>query len=69
MSYTPRAIAHEDAFPYGQSAVVPHKQKVEDFISDTKQKDSNSVHKWDFRHKPHSLFINSFNKVFNLPIV
>lgn len=31
----PGAIAHEDAFPYGQCAVVPHQQKVEDFISDT----------------------------------
>lgn len=34
----PGAIAHQDAFPYGQSAVVPHQQKVEDFISDPKQK-------------------------------
>lgn len=34
---TPGAIAHEDAFPYGQRAVVPHQQEVEDFISDSKQ--------------------------------
>lgn len=33
---TPGAIAHEDTFPYGESAVVPHQQKVEDFISDSK---------------------------------
>lgn len=33
---TPGAIAHEDTFPDGQSAVVPHQQKVEDFISDSK---------------------------------
>lgn len=35
---TPGPIGHEDAFPYCQRAVVPHQQKVEDFISDTKQK-------------------------------
>lgn len=36
---TPGAIAHEDAFPYGQCAVVPHQQKVEDFISDSKHRE------------------------------
>lgn len=35
---TPGAVAHEDAFPYGQRAVVPHQQEVEDFISDSKQR-------------------------------
>ncbi len=40
---TPGAIAHEDAFPYGQRAVVPHQQKVEDFISDSKQKRENET--------------------------
>lgn len=33
----PWAIVDEDAFPYGQCAVVPHQQKVEDFIRDSKK--------------------------------
>lgn len=32
----PGAVAHEDTLPDGQRAVVPHQQKVEDFISDSK---------------------------------
>lgn len=34
-SHSPGAVAHEDALPYSQRAVIPHQQKVEDFISDS----------------------------------
>lgn len=50
----PGAVAHEDTFPYGQSAVVPHQQKVEDFISDAKHTQINTqINVWRWQRYDH----------------